>query len=94
MKFSMDVSNTNNAYYATSVALKNISMMTDLNKVDVIITGMCCEVGGMKIDESIKQIVTAYETYNIYEYDNIINDGYNNHKIQLLVLTIRVIVRT
>lgn len=85
MKFPTDVSNTNNAYYATTAALKNISMIADLNKVDVVITGMCCGVGGMKTDKSIKQIVNAYETYNTYKYDNIINDEYNNHKIQLLI---------
>lgn len=86
MLLPQNVSNTNNAYYATVTSLYNILVNKKeiLDNVDIIFTSLCCGYGKMNEDESIKQILEGiknYKNYNPkYTFDNIIINQPNMHE--------------
>jgi hypothetical protein len=74
MLLPQDVKNTRNAYFATMAVLYNIlkNKKEDLEKVDIIMTSLCCGYGKMDEMESIKQIIDGirdYKTYNPWVID-------------------------
>ena len=77
MLIPQNVSETNNAYYATKSALHNILLYDDydLNKINIVFTSLCCGYGGMNIIESANQMARA-----ICEHSKIYNTtmSYNN----------------
>jgi len=64
-----NVSDTQNAYYATIATLYNIleNRKEDINNVDIILTSMCCGIGAMSDENSITQILKAVNDYKIYK---------------------------
>jgi O-acetyl-ADP-ribose deacetylase (regulator of RNase III) len=68
MLLPQDVSKTNNAYYATMAVLYNVicNRQESLEKVDILLTSMCCGWGKMDIETSFQQIRKAIEDYKEY----------------------------
>ena len=77
MLLPQNVSETNNAYYCTMAALYNIliNKKEDINKVDIILTSLCCGYGKMDIDKSINQILKGIKDYKNYKPEKIINEN-------------------
>ena len=75
MLLPQNVSNTNNAYYATIAVLYNIlvNRRENLDDVDIIFTSLCCGYGKMSEDVSIQQCVSGIRDYTNYN-PIIIND--------------------
>ena len=69
MLLPQDVSNTQNAYYATKAVLYNILINhnENINNVDIIFTSFCCGYGKMDEDESINQIMRGFSDYHLYD---------------------------
>ena len=65
MLLPQDVSKTQNAYYATMAVLYNVlcNRKEDINKVDILLTSMCCGYGKMSDETSLNQILKAIEDY-------------------------------
>jgi len=86
MLLPQNVSNTNNAYYATVTSLYNIIVNKKevLDNVDIIFTSLCCGYGKMNEDESIKQILEGIKNYKNYTpkytFNNIIINQPNMHE--------------
>jgi len=68
MLLPQNVSNTQNAYYATMAILYNILINNKKNikDVDIIFTAFCCGYGKMSEEESIKQIIKGINDYVNY----------------------------
>ena len=75
MLLQQNVSNTNNAYYATIAILYKIlvNRKENLDDVDIIFTSLCCGYGKMSEDVSIQQCVSGIRDYTNYN-PIIIND--------------------
>lgn len=69
MLLPQNVSNTQNAYYATKAILYNILINhnENINNVDIIFTSFCCGYGKMDEDESINQIMRGFSDYHLYD---------------------------
>lgn len=69
MLIPQNVSQTNNAYYATQAILYNIlvSNKYDIDKVNIIFTSLCCGYGGMTIEKSTEQIILGIKHYKDYD---------------------------
>ncbi len=69
MLLPQNVSNTNNAYYATMSILYNIliNRKEDINNIDIIFTSLCCGYGMMTEEESFKQIINGINDYTKYK---------------------------
>jgi O-acetyl-ADP-ribose deacetylase (regulator of RNase III) len=81
MLLPQDVSQTENAYYATMAILHNIlvNRNENIDNIDLIFTSLCCGYGKMSEDESIRQIlggIKNYRTYSpkIHDTNTIINE--------------------
>lgn len=76
MLLPQNVSNTQNAYYATMSVLYNllINNKQKLEDIDIIFTSFCCGYGQMDEEESIKQILRGINDYPNYK-PNIINNN-------------------
>jgi O-acetyl-ADP-ribose deacetylase (regulator of RNase III) len=68
MLLPQNVSNTNNAYYATMAILYNILVNREekIENVDILFTSLCCGYGKMEEDESISQIMRGINDYKTY----------------------------
>jgi len=68
MLLPQDVSETNNAYYATVSALYNIliNYNQNINNVDIIMTSLCCGYGKMSVENSINQIIKGIQEFKNY----------------------------
>jgi O-acetyl-ADP-ribose deacetylase (regulator of RNase III) len=69
MLLPQNVSNTNNAYYATMAVLYNvlINKKENIEDIDIIFTSFCCGYGKMEEDVSIKQIIDGIKDYTEYK---------------------------
>lgn len=74
MLLPQNVSNTNNAYYATMAILYNIMLNKEDTNADIIFTSLCCGYGKMDEDTSIKQILNGINDYSSYK-PTIINNN-------------------
>lgn len=76
MLLPQNVSETQNAYYATMAVLYNIliNKKEDINNIDIIFTSLCCGFGKMDEEESINQIIKGINDYNEYN-PKIINEN-------------------
>lgn len=81
MLLPQNVAKTKNAYYATMAILHNIlvNRHEDINKIDILMTSLCCGVGKMDEQESANQIIKGindFSSYNpkIMNKDIIINE--------------------
>jgi O-acetyl-ADP-ribose deacetylase (regulator of RNase III) len=76
MLLPQNVSNTNNAYYATVAVLYNILINNNenINDIDIIFTSFCCGYGKMDEDVSIQQIINGIKEYHNYK-PKIINNN-------------------
>jgi O-acetyl-ADP-ribose deacetylase (regulator of RNase III) len=76
MLLPQNVSNTQNAYYATMAVLYNIlvNRNENINEVDIIFTSFCCGYGKMNEDDSISQIMNGINDYIEYN-PQIINEN-------------------
>ena len=81
MLWPQNVSNTNNAYYATIAVLYNIlvNKKEKLEEVDILLTSFCCGYGKMNEEDSLQQMMNGirdYTTYfpTIYNENIIINE--------------------
>jgi O-acetyl-ADP-ribose deacetylase (regulator of RNase III) len=78
MLLPQNVSNTQNAYYATMSVLYNIliNQKENIEDIDIIFTSFCCGYGKMDEDVSILQIMDGIKNYIYYKpktiYKNII----------------------
>lgn len=68
MLLPQNVSNTQNAYYATMATLYNIlsNHNENINNIDIIFTSFCCGYGKMSEDESLNQILKGFNDYHLY----------------------------
>lgn len=68
MLLPQNVSNTNNAYYATIAILYNILVNKNekLEDVDILFTSLCCGYGKMDENKSIQQIIDGINDYKNY----------------------------
>ena len=86
MLLPQNVSNTDNAYYATTSILYNILINNkeNLENIDIIFTSFCCGYGKMDEDIAIKQIIKGIENYSSYNpksnYKNIVINEPNLNK--------------
>ena len=85
MLLPQDVSNTQNAYYATMAIMYNllVNKKQDLANIDIIFTSLCCGYGKMDPDESINQIVSGIKDYRNYK-PKIVNENVIIHEPNLL----------
>uniref|UniRef100_A0A6C0EPI7 Macro domain-containing protein n=1 Tax=viral metagenome TaxID=1070528 RepID=A0A6C0EPI7_9ZZZZ len=69
MLLPQNVSNTQNAYYATMSVLYNIliNQKENIEDIDIIFTSFCCGYGKMDEDVSILQIMDGIKNYIYYE---------------------------
>ena len=69
MLLPQNVSNTQNAYYATMSVLYNIliNQKENIEDIDIIFTSFCCGYGKMDEDVSILQIMDGIKTYIYYK---------------------------
>jgi len=69
MLLPQNVSETNNAYYATLAILYNIliNRKEDPKEIDILFTSLCCGVGCMNPITSITQIIKAFYDYKKYD---------------------------
>lgn len=69
MLLPQNVSNTNNAYFATLATMYNIviNKKENLNNIDIVFTSMCCGVGHMSADKSVRQIIKGIYNYRKYK---------------------------
>ncbi len=84
MLLPQNVSNTNNAYYATMAALYNIliNAKQNIHEIDIIFTSLCCGYGQMDEDTSIRQILDGIRDYTRYQ-PSIINPDIILHEPNL-----------
>jgi O-acetyl-ADP-ribose deacetylase (regulator of RNase III) len=86
MLLPQNVSNTNNAYYATIAVLYNVlvNRKENLDDVDIIFTSLCCGYGKMSEDVSIQQCIRGIRDYTNYNpiliNDHIIINEANLHE--------------
>ena len=68
MLLPQNVSETENAYYATMSVLYNIliNKKENIENIDIIFTSLCCGYGKMKEEDSIKQIINGINQYSTY----------------------------
>ena len=69
MLMPQNVSETENAYYATMAVLYNILVNRGelLENVDILLTSFCCGYGKMEEEESIKQMLQGICDYSQYK---------------------------
>lgn len=83
MLLPQNVSNTNNAYYATMAILYNIYINKKDIDADIIFTSLCCGYGKMDEDTSIKQILNGINDYTSY-IPTIVNNNIILHEPNLI----------
>jgi O-acetyl-ADP-ribose deacetylase (regulator of RNase III) len=76
MLLPQNVSNTQNAYYATMAILYNILLnkKENIKEIDIIFTSLCCGYGKMDEDVSIAQIMKGIKDYINYRPSIIYKD--------------------
>jgi O-acetyl-ADP-ribose deacetylase (regulator of RNase III) len=69
MLLPQNVSDTQNAYYATMAVLYNILINRgeDMKDIDILFTSMCCGYGKMSEDDSIQQIINGIHDFVEYK---------------------------
>ena len=69
MLLPQNVSNTRNAYFATTAVLYNVlvNRKEKLEDIDILFTAFCCGYGKMSEDNSIQQIIEGIRDYSYYK---------------------------
>lgn len=86
MLLPQNVSQTQNAYYATVAILYNIfaNRKEQIADVDIIFTAFCCGYGKMDETVAMEQIIRGMQDYTKYTPANIVNKNIIIHEPTLL----------